>query len=63
MKIKQFALTLSLCCMTVSSFASPATDKSVDKLMQLSNITALFSFPPDQIMRETRHEETETRSP
>ncbi|WP_335956987.1 DUF2059 domain-containing protein [Acinetobacter bereziniae] len=42
MKIKQFALTLSLCCMTVSSFASPATDKSVDKLMQLSNITEIF---------------------
>ncbi|WP_336035558.1 DUF2059 domain-containing protein [Acinetobacter bereziniae] len=42
MKIKQFALILSLCCMTVSSFASPATDKSVDKLMQLSNITEIF---------------------
>ncbi|MBJ9952559.1 MULTISPECIES: DUF2059 domain-containing protein [unclassified Acinetobacter] len=42
MKIKQFIFTLSLCCITVSSFASPATDKSVDKLMQLSNITEIF---------------------
>ena len=42
MKIMQFILTLSLCCITVSSFASPATDKSVDKLMQLSNISEIF---------------------
>jgi hypothetical protein len=42
MNIKQLVLTLSLCCLTMESFASPATDKSVDKLMQLSNITEIF---------------------
>jgi hypothetical protein len=42
MKIKQLFLSLSLCYIATFSYASPATDKSIDQLMQLSNISEIL---------------------
>lgn len=46
MKIKQLFSPILIACLFFgvqsSVFASPATDKSVDKLMQLSNISEIF---------------------
>lgn len=46
MKIKQWITSLLftslLLAIQSSTFASPATDKSIDKLMQLSNISEIF---------------------
>ena len=46
MKIKQWITSLLftslLLAIQSSAFASPATDKSIDKLMQLSNISEIF---------------------